>query len=136
MPGVVARFFVQHIDLPPEGSSQGTAVNLSAVCRGAANSEWASATPAGNIRMVIRNDLASQQFERGKEYEVTFREVETPKFGDGHAVQAVHLYGGKTWACGVCGIYAQGQDYNPDAEETDPTTLDWSGHDVHFAKVQ
>lgn len=130
--GVIARFFVQHIELPPEGSSQGTVVNLSAVCRGAANSEWASATPAGNVRMVIRNDLASQQFERGKEYEVTFHEVESPKAGDGHSVQAVQLYEGTFWSCGVCGIYPQGQTKGG----MDPATLDWSQHDQHFIKPE
>lgn len=129
---VVARFFAQHIETPPEGTSQGTVVNLSAVCRGAANSEWASATPAGTIRMVIRNDLASAQFERGKEYEVTFREVETPKAGDGHSVQAVQLYGGKAWSCGVCGIYPKSQPYPPAEPVEDPSTLDWSNHDEHF----
>lgn len=126
---VAARFFVQSVEPPPEGTSQGTVVNLSAVCRGAANSRWASATPQGNVRMVIRNDLASQQFERGKEYEVTFTEVDPPKLGDGHAVKAFRPYGGSYWACEECGLTPV-QDYNVLAE--DPSTLDWSGHDEHF----
>lgn len=130
---VVARFFVSNVVPPAEGTSQGTQVSFGAVCRGAANSQWASATPGGSIQMTIRNDLASQQFERGKEYEVTFREVTPPKQGDGHSVQAHKQYG--TWTCGVCGLYPQGQTYGSGAPVEDPATLDWSNHDQHFAQV-
>lgn len=129
---VIARFFVSSVTPPPEGSSAGTQVYLGAVCRGAANSEWASATPAGSIQMTIRNDRASEQFEVGKEYEVVFREVEKPVQGDGHSVQAFQPSYTKTWTCGVCGFYAEGQEYG--VEVTDPSTLDWSKHDEHFKK--
>ena len=130
---VAARFYVSSVTPPPENSSAGTLVYLGAVCRGAANSEWASATPAGQIQMTIRNDLASQQFVQGREYEVTFREVTPPKLGDGHSVQAFQpSYSYSTsWTCGVCGFYAEGQTYGVDVE--DPATLDWSKHDQHFA---
>ncbi|GAC1521603.1 MAG: hypothetical protein NVS3B1_05990 [Marmoricola sp.] len=123
---VAARFFVSAVHAPPENSSQGTQVYLGAVCRGAANSVWASATPSGRIEMTIRNDLAAEQFKTGKEYEVVFREVTPPKQGDGHAVSAYRSHG--YLSCGVCGHYPSGQD-RPEMEAAD---LDWSTHDQHF----
>ncbi len=36
------------------------------------NKEWAEATPAGMIRMTIKNALAAEAFEQGKGYTVTF----------------------------------------------------------------
>lgn len=129
---VAARFYVSSITPPPENSSSGTQVFLGAVCRGAANSEWASATPAGSIQMTIRNDRASEQFEQGAEYEVTFTKVDKPVFGDGHSVQAYQASYANTWCCGVCGFYAEGQTYGVEVE--DPSTLDWSKHDEHFKK--
>jgi len=36
------------------------------------NAEWAAATPAGMIRLTIKNELAADQFEEGQAYTVTF----------------------------------------------------------------
>lgn len=36
------------------------------------NGEWAKATPSGTITMVIDNPAASDQFELGREFTVTF----------------------------------------------------------------
>lgn len=36
------------------------------------NAEWATATPAGMIRLTIKNDLAAQQFQEGQPFTVTF----------------------------------------------------------------
>lgn len=36
------------------------------------NKEWAEATPAGMIRLTIKNELAAEQFEPGQSYTVTF----------------------------------------------------------------
>lgn len=36
------------------------------------NSEWAEATPAGMIRLTIKNDLAAKEFTEGAAYTVTF----------------------------------------------------------------
>jgi hypothetical protein len=36
------------------------------------NAEWAEATPAGMIRMTIKNEVAAEQFEEGAPYTVTF----------------------------------------------------------------
>lgn len=127
---VAARFFVSSIRRPEPESSQGTAISLGAVCRGAANSEWSSATPVGSISMTVRNESAIAQFEQGEEYEVTFRKVEKPVEGDGHSVQAFKASYATTWSCGVCGFYADGQQYGVDVD--DPATLDWSKHDEHF----
>lgn len=131
-PSVVAKFYVSSVTPPPEGSSAGTQVYLGAVCRGAANSEWASATPAGSIQMTIRNDLAAAVFEQGKEYEVYFREVAKPVEGDGHSVQAYESHG--WWTCGVCGFSGGGQQAG--VTVTDPATLDWSNHDEHFKNTK
>lgn len=38
------------------------------------NKEWASATPAGMIRLTIKNELAAEQFEVNKGYTVTFEQ--------------------------------------------------------------
>jgi hypothetical protein len=36
------------------------------------NAEWAEATPAGMIRLTIKNDLAAREFTEGAAYTVTF----------------------------------------------------------------
>lgn len=36
------------------------------------NAEWAAATPAGMIRMTIKNELAAKQFADGQPFTVTF----------------------------------------------------------------
>ncbi len=126
---VIAKFYVQSTTEQP--GSTANEVRLGAVCRGAANSEWSSATPCGSISMWIRNDAAFEQFAQGDEYEVTFRKVEKPVEGDGHSIQA-HRGSGGWWVCGVCGQCPKG-DNGPSCE--DYTTLDWSQHDEHFAKA-
>lgn len=123
---VAARFFVSSIG--KQSGSTANHVQLGAVCRGAANSEWSSATPAGSISMHIRNDAAFEQFEQGAEYEVTFRKIEKPVEGDGHSVQAFRPSYSSHLQCGVCGFYPAG-DNGPDAT---PESLDWSKHDEHF----
>jgi len=40
------------------------------------NAEWAEATPAGMIRLTIKNELAAQQFEEGAAYTVLFEREE------------------------------------------------------------
>lgn len=37
------------------------------------NKEWAAATPAGMIRLTIKNELAAEQFVEGQGYTVTFQ---------------------------------------------------------------
>ncbi len=95
-----AKFYVGKVDRP-EGATA-AAVGLNAVCRGVENAMWAQATPAGSIQMHIKNDAATDQFEVGQEYEVTFRRVEKPAAGDGHQiVEAVNTHG--AYVCEVCG---------------------------------
>ncbi len=36
------------------------------------NKEWAEATPAGMIRLTIKNELAAKEFTEGAAYTVTF----------------------------------------------------------------
>jgi len=126
---VAARFYVQSTTTH-EGATANH-VQMGAVCRGAANSEWASATPCGSISMHIRNDAAFVQFEQGAEYEVTFRKVEKPVIGDGHSIQAFKpSYGG--WVCGVCGFYPAAGTKQQWEQDAKPEDLDWSKHDEHF----
>lgn len=42
------------------------------------NAEWAEATPAGMIRLTIKNELAAKQFEHGATYTVTFEREDEP----------------------------------------------------------
>lgn len=41
------------------------------------NKEWAEATPAGMIRLTIKNELAAKEFTEGAAYTVTF-EIDPP----------------------------------------------------------
>lgn len=36
------------------------------------NKEWAAATPAGMIRLTIKNELAAEQFKQGQAVDVLF----------------------------------------------------------------
>lgn len=128
---VAARFYVQAVEEYP-GSTAST-VRLGAVCRGSHNAQWASATPAGQIQMTIRNDLATAQFVAGKEYEVTFREVKAPAPGDGHKVRGYVNSSGYI-SCGECGTIPtvpEGTPYGPTGQLA-PELLDWSAHDAMF----
>jgi hypothetical protein len=40
------------------------------------NAEWAEATPAGMIRLTIKNELAAQQFNAGEAFTITFEREE------------------------------------------------------------
>ena len=89
-----------------------TTLSFGAVCRGAANREWASATPAGSLTMTVRNEAAVAQFEVGQEYYLTFEPAEPkPVRHDGHQAKPGPLpYPGI--ACEICGLggsWADGQ---------------------------
>jgi hypothetical protein len=99
---VKAKFYVT--DIEPNGGPQAAILKMQAVCRGVENAMWAQATPWGNITMGIKNDPATQQFEKGAEYEVIFRKVEKPTPGDGHEiVQATTMHG--AIVCETCGAH-------------------------------
>ena len=72
---VQAKFFVAEIN---KFSGGWGAVTLRPVTRGEANSEWAAATPSGEIKMTISNPPALKWFEDrlGKECAITFEEYE------------------------------------------------------------
>lgn len=36
------------------------------------NADWAAATPAGMIRLTIKNELAAEQFQAGDAYDIVF----------------------------------------------------------------
>lgn len=98
---VRAKFYVSKIDRP-EGATAST-VYLGAVCRGIENAMWSQFTPAGSIQMSIKNDLATDQFEYGAEYEVTFTKVAKPQPNDGHEIKpAVDKNGVEI--CEFCGM--------------------------------
>lgn len=48
-------------------------VELTPDYAGGRNAEWAAATPAGMIRLTIKNELAADQFTVGASYTVTFQ---------------------------------------------------------------
>jgi hypothetical protein len=105
---VRAKFYVQAVSPSIEESPEAVSrvVNLGAVCRGATNREWASATPSGSLTMTVRNDAATAQFKVGTEYYVTFEEAEPkPVPNDGHEAKP----GMTSWnamTCEVCGLAA------------------------------
>ena len=72
-----AKFFVTEV----AKTTYGGRVKLSAVTRGQDNKIWASATPSGSIEMSIRNELAIEQFDVGKEYFVDFSPAPTGEEG-------------------------------------------------------
>jgi hypothetical protein len=76
--GVRAKFFVQERTETASGQDR---VVLGAVCRGEDNKEWSKYTPSGQITMTIKNDLATSQFDPGKEFYVDF--TEAPKGQEG-----------------------------------------------------
>jgi hypothetical protein len=99
---VRAKFFCQNITRSHPEAPAAT-ITMGAVCRGAANAEWASATPSGSLQMTVRNDLATAQFEIGKEYYLTFEAAEAkPESGDGHPYTPATTSWGMN-CCGVCG---------------------------------
>lgn len=68
---VKAKFYVREITEYAwnKGARQ---IVLAPVSRGEENKEWAAATPSGEIKLTINNELAATQFEIGKEYSITF----------------------------------------------------------------
>jgi hypothetical protein len=50
----------------------------------------------------IKNDLATEQFRYGEEYEVTFRRVVKPALGDGHPIVRAITKTGEI-VCETCG---------------------------------
>lgn len=128
---VIARFYVHSVE--EFAGSTASNVRMGAVCRGAHNAEWSSATPAGSIQMSIRNDAATAQFQQGKEYEVTFREVTPPVAGDGHAVRRYVNSSG--WvSCGECGAMPKTACYGATGALPEDE-LDWSAHSDLFGSA-
>ena len=123
---VRAKFYVSNVERNEAGSA--TTVYLGAVCRGAENRVWASYTPAGNLNMTIRNEVAAAQFEVGQEFWLTFEPAPKPQPGDGHPVDPVQSVpppgeddGGRM--CATCGVYGGGAHGKP---------VDWTAHDELF----
>jgi len=119
---VSAKFYVTSV----EETDYGTAVHLGAVCRGAHNKEWAVATPAGNMTMTIRNEVAAEQFKLHEEYEVLFHHVPKPQPGDGHPIVEDYPPYDKERKypqCGFCGMYPK---------TLEDGTKDWSAHEEFY----
>lgn len=117
---VSSKWYVSNIE--------GQMVHLHPVCRGVENREWATATPGGQMSMVIQNDAALAQFQKGEEYEAVFVHKPKPAPHDGHEVQVVEqkAWDDKTvWLCGACGSYAY---LNEDG------TPNWSRHEELYRR--
>lgn len=95
-----AKFYVGKVD-QPEGCTAAQ-VHLGAVCRGIENSMWAQYTPAGSLQMSIKNDLATEQFKVGDEWELLLRKVAKPMQGDGHPIIRAVTPKGEV-VCETCG---------------------------------
>jgi hypothetical protein len=65
---VRAKFYVRAVEL----TTWGTNVTLQPVSRGEDNKAWSAATPTGEIRMGIKNELAAERFSPGQEWYVDF----------------------------------------------------------------
>lgn len=124
---VVAKFYVSKVDRV-EGSSTATQVQLGAVCRGIENAIWSQATPSGSITMGILNEAATEYFEAGAEYLVTFHRVTKPAPHDGHPLAIVTTKNG-AMLCETCGHYPTWPDGFPNGAP------DWSHHDVLYAPL-
>jgi hypothetical protein len=126
---VVGKFFVSEI-VRHDGAPTADRVKLGAVCRGRENRQWASATPWGTIEMGILNDAATEQFEQGAEYLVTFQKVPKPAPHDGHEPIPAPGFGHVTVEeaqyvmCEFCGVNAK--------KDPDTGALDWSDHEKAF----
>ena len=116
---VSSKWYVSRID--------GQTVYLYPVCRGIENREWATATPGGQMSMVIQNEAALEQFKLYEEYEAVFVHKPKPAPGDKHPVSLVTAKSFEgtpaektVYLCGTCGNYARlDNEGNPD----------WSAHD-------
>lgn len=110
-----AKFYVSGLTLLP-GKDQGITVNLTAVCRGDRNAEWARATPMGTLTMTINNPAAVQVWrdfmdsarETGKSPELFLDIVPSDDGwpGDGHAFRLADIEEGISGhnTCGECGM--------------------------------
>lgn len=130
---VRAKFYVYNIEPSVEDQPDAVSrqVSLGAVCRGVENAIWASATPAANLVMTIRNDAATAQFVKGEEYDLLFTHAPKPAPGDGHKVKPVVNSGG-WYVCERCGqslgpgTAEQAEQYarsNPEENVTGPGPL-------------
>lgn len=128
---VKAKFYCSNVQTFDGATA--SSVTLGAVCRGVENAQWSSATPAGNITMSILNDLATAQFKKGQEYEVTFEPVDAPAEGDGHQVEPVKTKHGYV-VCGRCGGYPTlpGAGVDTGDPSTWPATA-WDSHNAFYA---
>jgi len=108
-----AKFYLQSIETTPHNT--GGTVKLSAVTRGARNSEWSAATPSGQMQLTVTNPDAFEFFtslqadvqERRILYPEVFITMERATADDlansGHAFEAVVGSSG----CALCGSMAE-----------------------------
>ena len=110
-----AKFYVTSLELLP-GKDAGVKLNLGAVSRGDRNTQWATATPVGQLTMTINNPAAAHAAEEfmqaarttGKQPEVyiNIAPSEDGWPGDGHTFrlgdwpEGHYAYG----KCGDCGL--------------------------------
>lgn len=74
---VRAKMFVSSIEL----QTWGTVIKLNVVTRGEDNKQWASATPQGELRLVVKNEHASDQFAPGQEWFIDMIPIPTDRSG-------------------------------------------------------
>lgn len=74
---VRAKMFVSEVRY----NTWGGGVTLQVVSRGEDNKQWAAATPSGELKLSIKNELALGQFKVGQEYYIDITEVPEEKVG-------------------------------------------------------
>lgn len=74
---VRAKMFVSGIKL----AQWGTTIELNVVTRGEDNKEWAAATPQGELRLVVKNEAAADQFAPAQEWFVTLTPIPPAQIG-------------------------------------------------------
>jgi hypothetical protein len=131
-----AKFYVTGLTLLPPG--QGCRLNLSAVCRGERNRDFATATPSGSMEMMIQNPAAVQWWEdfvntaraTGKQPElfIDIYPSEDGWPGDGHKFtpsggEPGTIYGPDK--CAECGMlqdatFAERYEWNEETKRSEP----------------
>lgn len=66
---ITAKFKVQWVE---KQGDYGTQIRMGVDYMDGRNKEWAAATPWGEIVMVVKNELAAQEFTQGRAFTVTF----------------------------------------------------------------
>lgn len=106
---VVAKFYVA--DVTKHAYNKGhREIAMSPVTRGAPNADWASATPSGQIKLTVNNEVAADFLDDfDHDFIITFEKVERHEDPtDGHPFEPVDRIG--HYAHGNCASCGRAKD--------------------------